>query len=93
MKAVPELREVISVEPNNVRAHTLFGLVYLHQQQLTMARLSINKALQIAPKDPQVIQAKQEFDRVANASSHGSSNKTTTKKPSEGIFGGFFSKK
>ena len=93
VKAVPELREVISVEPNNVRAHTLFGLVYLHQQQLTMARLSINKALQIAPKDPQVIQAKQEFDRVANASSHGSSNKTTTKKPSEGIFGGFFSKK
>ena len=93
VKAVPELREVISVEPNNVRAHTLFGLVYLHQQQLTMARLSINKALQIAPKDLQVIQAKQEFDRVANASSNGSSNKTTTKKPSEGIFGGFFSKK
>ena len=93
VKAVPELREVISVEPNNARAHTLFGLVYLHQRQLTMARLSINKALQIAPKDPQVIQAKQEFDRVANASSHGSSNQTTTKKPSEGIFGGFFSKK
>ncbi len=93
VKAVPELREVISVEPNNVRAHTLFGLVYLHQQQLTMARLSINKALQIAPKDPQVIQAKQEFDRVANASSNGSSNKTSTKKPSEGIFGGFFGKK
>jgi len=93
VKAVPELREVISVEPNNVRAHTLFGLVYLHRQQLTMARLSINKALQIAPKDPQVIQAKQEFDRVANASINGSINKITTKKPSEGIFGGFFSKK
>jgi len=93
VKAVPELREVISFEPNNVRAHTLSGLVYLHQQQLTMARLSINKALQIAPKDPQVIQAKQELDRVTNASSNGSIDKTTTKKPSGGIFGGFFSKK
>ncbi len=92
VKAVPELREVISVEPNNVRAHALFGLVYLHQQQMTMAKLSINKAIQLAPNDPLAKQAKQEFDR-ANQPRTGSKAKTPTKKPNEGIFGGLFGKK
>jgi tetratricopeptide (TPR) repeat protein len=94
VKAVPEIKEVINIEPNNVRAHTLLGLVYLHQKQMTMAKLSINKAVQLAPRDPQVIQAKQEFDRAANGGNrNGTSTKTATKKPSEGMFGGLFGKK
>lgn len=92
-KAVPEIKEIISAEPNNVRAHTLLGLVYLHQQQMTMAKISINKALQLAPKDPQVIQAKQEFERLSNPKTNGSSGKNATKKPSEGMFSGLFGKK
>ena len=91
VKAVPELREVLSVEPNNVRAHALFGLVYLHQQQMTMARISIDKAIQLAPQDPLVLQAKQEFDRANNPRT-GSNGKAPAKK-AEGIFGGFFGKK
>ena len=58
-KAVQELREVTSAEPNNARAHASLGLAYLRQQQTTMAKLSINKALQLDPKHPQVLQAKQ----------------------------------
>lgn len=92
VKAVPELREVISVEPNNVRAHALFGLVYLHQQQMTMAKISINKAIQLAPQDPFAIKAKQEFDR-ANHPRTGSNGKAPAKKASEGMFGGLFGKK
>ena len=88
VQAVPELREVISAEPNNARAHTLLGLVYLRQQQLTMAKISINKALQLAPGDPQVLQAKQELDRGVIPAKTAKS-KTTSKKPSEGIFGLF----
>jgi tetratricopeptide (TPR) repeat protein len=93
VKAVPEIKEVISVEPNNARAHTLLGLVYLHQQQMTMAKLSINKAIQIAPRDPQVLQAKQEFDRAANPSSNGANGKNGAKKSSEGMFSSLFGKK
>jgi tetratricopeptide (TPR) repeat protein len=92
IKAVPEIKEVISVEPNNVRAHTLLGLVYLHQKQMTMAKISINKALQLAPKDSQVLQAKQEFDRAANPSANGA-NKNGAKKANEGMFSGLFGKK
>jgi curved DNA-binding protein CbpA len=91
-KAVPELRDAIGVEPNNVRAHTLLGLAYLHQQQTTMAKLSINKAIQLAPNDAQVIQAKQEFDRVFKAGRVATNGKTGAKKP-EGMFGGLFGKK
>ncbi|WP_373540335.1 DnaJ domain-containing protein [Chamaesiphon sp.] len=92
VKAVPELREVISVEPNNVRAHALFGLVYLHQQQMTMAKLSINKAMQLAPHDPLALQAKQEFERANNPRT-SSKGKAPAKKANEGIFGGLFGKK
>jgi tetratricopeptide (TPR) repeat protein len=93
VKAVPEIKEVINTEPNNARAHTLLGLVYLNQQQMTMAKVSINKALQLAPSDPQVLQAKQEFDRAANPSSNGANGKTAAKKPNEGMFSGLFGKK
>jgi tetratricopeptide (TPR) repeat protein len=93
VKAIPEIKAVISVEPNNVRAHTLLGLAYLYQQQLTMAKLSINKALQLAPTDPQVMQARQEFERVSNPSSNGANGKATPKKVSEGMFSGLFGKK
>jgi tetratricopeptide (TPR) repeat protein len=86
-KAVQELREATSVEPTNARAHALLGLAYLRQQQTTMAKLSINKAIQLNAKDPQVIQAKQEFDRAAGT--NNSASKATAKK-SEGIFGGLF---
>jgi tetratricopeptide (TPR) repeat protein len=89
-KAVLELRDATSIEPTNARAHALLGLAYLRQQQTTMAKISINKAIQLNPQDPQVIQAKQEFDRTA--SSKNSASKATDKK-SEGIFGFKFGKK
>jgi tetratricopeptide (TPR) repeat protein len=90
VKAVPEIKEVIGAEPNNARAHTLLGLVYLNQQQMTMAKLSINKAIQLAPKDPQVLQAKQEFERASNPSSNAANGKNAPKKANEGMFSGLF---
>jgi tetratricopeptide (TPR) repeat protein len=91
-KAVPELREAIGAEPNNARAHALLGLVYLNQQQLTMSKLSIDKAMRLNPQDPQAIQAKQEFDRASNPSRNNSTSKTAIK-PKVGMFGGLFDKK
>jgi tetratricopeptide (TPR) repeat protein len=86
VQAVQELREVILSEPNNANAHALLGMVYLRQQQMTMAKISINKALQLAPTDPKVLKVKQEFDRAANPAATA---KTAAKKPREGIFGMF----
>jgi Flp pilus assembly protein TadD len=86
VQAVQELREVILSEPNNASAHALLGMVYLRQQQMTMAKISINKALQLAPTDPKVLKVKQEFDRASNPAATA---KTAAKKPREGIFGMF----
>jgi Flp pilus assembly protein TadD len=86
VQAVQELREVILSEPNNANAHALLGMVYLRQQQMTMAKISINKALKLAPTDPKVLKVKQEFDRASNPAATA---KTAAKKPREGIFGMF----
>ena len=86
VQAVQELREVILSDPNNANAHALLGMVYLRQQQMTMAKISINKAIQLAPTDPKVLKVKQEFDRASNPAATA---KTAAKKPREGIFGMF----
>jgi tetratricopeptide (TPR) repeat protein len=86
VQAVQELREVILSEPNNANAHALLGMVYLRQQQMTMAKISINKAIQLAPTDPKVLKVKQEFDRASNPAATA---KTAAKKPREGLFGMF----
>jgi curved DNA-binding protein CbpA len=90
-KAGLELREAIAVEPNSARAHALMGLVYLHQQQTTMAKISMKKAIQLNANDPHVLRIKQEFDRVSSPN-HNATAQVPAKKPSEGIFGFFKSK-
>jgi curved DNA-binding protein CbpA len=87
-KAGLELREATAIEPNSARAHALMGLVYLNQQQATMAKISMKKAIQLNPNDPHVLRIKQEFDRVSSPSNN-STAKVPAKKPSEGIFGFF----
>jgi tetratricopeptide (TPR) repeat protein len=91
-KAGIELREAIAVEPSSARAHALMGLVYLHQQQTTMAKISMKKAIQLNAKDPHVLRIKAEFDRVANPSHNSTAKAPAAKKSSEGIFGFFKSK-
>jgi cytochrome c-type biogenesis protein CcmH/NrfG len=90
VQAVQELREAILSEPNNANAHALLGMVYLRQKQMTMAKISINKAVQLAPTDPKVLQAKKEFDQASNPAATA---KTTAAKPREGLFGLFGGKK
>jgi curved DNA-binding protein CbpA len=93
-KAVLELRDATKMEPNNSRAHALLGLVYLRQGQNTMAKISINKALQLNPQESQAVQAKQELDKAMKASSSATiASQPAPKKSREGIFGNFFGKK
>lgn len=83
-KAVLELRDALNFAPSNSTCHSLLGLVYLKQNQPTMAKIHINKALQLNPQDPKALQAKKILERVAP---------TTGGKPPEksgGLFGGLF---
>jgi curved DNA-binding protein CbpA len=91
-----ELQDALKLEPNNSRCHSLIGVVYLKQNQTTMARVHINKALQLDPQDPIATKVKQQLDQPSQTSAGQPSTRTTTKgqqspqTKSGGLFGGLF---
>lgn len=80
-KAVLELRDALKIEPSNSRCHGLLGIAYLRQNQATMAKVHINKALELNPQDDIALQGKEMLNRLAGQTSSGSG--TTTKQPSK----------
>jgi curved DNA-binding protein CbpA len=94
-KAVLDLRDAIKLEPNNSTGHALLGMTYLKQNQATMAKVHITKAITSDPKDPLAIQAKQALERVTgqtieikSAASEDQQGNQQQKKG--GLFGGMF---
>lgn len=95
-----ELQDALKLEPHNSLCHSLIGVVYLKQNQTTMAKVHINKALQLNPKDPMALKGKKFLDQLAQKSSGQSpaASKATPSKPSggtdnsggSGLFGGLF---
>lgn len=84
-QAIIELRATLKKEPNNSTCHGLLGLAYLKDNQNTMAKVHINKACQVNPQDPVVIEAKQALDTLFP---QRETSKSTEKK-SGGLFGLF----
>lgn len=106
-QAILELRDALKIEPNNSRCHSLLGMIHLRQNQLPMAKVHINKALQIDPRDENALKAKQKLEELqgGGVGSTGSANGTQkapqkappkTSKPDDkggGLFGLFGGKK
>lgn len=92
-QAVLDLRDALKLDPNHSTCHGLIGLAYLKQNQLGMAKVHINKALQSNSQDPAVIQAKQELDKLFATATNSKTTRPTGEKTTEprgGIFGGLF---
>jgi curved DNA-binding protein CbpA len=83
-KAILELRDALSLEPNNSTCNTLLGMTYLKQNQTTMARVYINKALQVNPQDSLALEGKQMLDKLAQKAPSTSKS---------GFLGGMFGNK
>lgn len=107
-QAISELRDALKADPKNSTCHALIGQAYLRQNQLTMAQIHIKKAYQENPKDPVVLQIKQELDKLTKGKTTTNNNKNTSdsskstqsslrsdtsKSGSNGIFGGLFGSK
>jgi len=78
--AIIELREGLKLEPTNSKCHSLLGEIYLQQEQSTMAKVHINKALELNPKDEKALAAKKNLQKLmakkaAAAKSSGKSGK------------------
>lgn len=85
-----ELQDALKIEPNNSSCHSLMGVLYLKQNQVTMAKVHINKALQLNPKEPMALKAKKLFDQTVPKSGESTSGKSTNNSGSGGLFGGLF---
>lgn len=86
-QVIIEMRDALKQEPNNSTCHGLMGLAYLKQNQLTMAKVHINKAWQANPQDPTAIQAKQELDKLIPPDTQ---TKTSSEPGKSGFLGGLF---
>ncbi|HEY9598042.1 MAG TPA: molecular chaperone DnaJ, partial [Cyanophyceae cyanobacterium] len=100
--AVLELREALKLQPTSSVCHSLLGFAYLKQNQVTMAKVHITKALQLNPKDENALKCKKYIDQktaggksTTSSPSQSSQNKSSQSKSSDkseggGLFGGLF---
>ncbi len=92
-----ELQDAIKLAPNNSRCHSLIGVVYLKQNQTTMAKVHFDRALQLDPNDQMACEGKRKIEQVMGQKS-GTAVKTApsvqaSKQPEKsggGLFGGLF---
>lgn len=106
-QAILELRDALKIEPNNSQCHSLLGVIHLRQNQLPMARVHINKALETDPQNEMAVKAKQKLEELQNRAGKTTGAASSTKaapqkaptKPSKpddksgGLFGLFGGKK
>ncbi|OLP16583.1 hypothetical protein BST81_20515 [Leptolyngbya sp. 'hensonii'] len=76
-KAVLELRDALQAEPNNARCHSLLGTVYLKQNQMTMAKIHFNKALQINPADEMAQKGIKQLEKLSGKPATSTGGKST----------------
>lgn len=86
--AVLELREALKLEQTNSKSHGLLGLAYLKQNQVSMAKVHINKALQLNPQEENALKGKQYIDKLTQKT--GSGSKSKDQSSGGGLFGGLF---
>lgn len=97
VQARVELQDAIKLAPNNSRCHSLIGVVYLKQNQTTMAKVHFDRALQLDPNDQIASEGKRKIEQLMGQKS-GTAVKTApptqaTKQPEKsggGLFGGLF---
>jgi curved DNA-binding protein CbpA len=81
-QAVLELRDALQIEPLNSRCHGLLGMVYLRQNQVTMAKIHINKALEVDPKNALAQEGKQRLEQLQKTGGKATNGTTTSSKTS-----------
>ena len=81
-KASLELKEALKREPKHSKAHALLAMCYFQQNQATMAKLEVQKALASNPEEPTALEVKKKLEQSAAYEAKSKKN--------EGKLGGFF---
>jgi curved DNA-binding protein CbpA len=87
--ALKELREILQIDPNNSRCLAMLGVLYKNIDQPQMARISLQRSLQINPQEPLALKYIQDFPnpiqpnpsakKTEKSASDPQVNSTTTK--------------
>jgi curved DNA-binding protein CbpA len=93
-----ELQDAIKLAPHNSRCHSLIGVVYLKQNQTTMAKVHFDRALQLDPNDTEASEGKRKIEQYLGqksgtakpAASSSAGTKPSDKSGGGGLFGGLF---
>jgi len=94
-----ELQDAIKMKPSSNQCHSLIGVVYMKQNQVKMAKIHFERALQIDPKDQTALEGKTKIDKILKKTPPSSGKKSTvsekvasksSKSESGGLFGGLF---
>jgi curved DNA-binding protein CbpA len=64
-KATLELKEAVKREPKHSRAHGLLAMCYFQQNQATMAKLEVQKALASNPEEPTALEVKKKLEQAS----------------------------
>lgn len=93
-QATLELKDALKIEPKNSRCHGMLGMVYLKQNQPAMAKVHVNKALELNPSEPVALEAKKLMEKPPQkADGKGAQPASKSGKPEQpggGFFGGLF---
>jgi len=64
-KAILELKEGLKLDPKHSQTHAMLAMCYLQQDQATMAKLEMNKALASNPEEPTALEVKKKLEQAA----------------------------
>ncbi|MEG3925234.1 tetratricopeptide repeat protein [Microcoleus sp. D3_18a_C4] len=70
-KASLELREAMKRDPKHSKAHAMLAMCYLEQNQATMAKIEMNKALASNPEEPTALEVKKKLEQASAKAKKG----------------------
>ena len=70
-KAILELKEGVKRDPKHSQAHAMLAMCYFQQDQATMAKIEMNKALASNPEEPTALEVKKKLEQAAAKSKKG----------------------
>ncbi len=97
-QALVELKDALKMKPSSNQCHSLIGVIYMKQNQVKMAKIHFDRALQLDPKDQTALEGKTKIDKFLKKTSPSTGKKSTvsaaasksSKSESGGLFGGLF---
>jgi len=70
-KGALELKEALKREPKHSKAHGLLAMCYFQQNQATMAKLEVQKALASDPEEPTALEVKKKLEQALEKAKKG----------------------